>query len=114
MTEFQEMIQQARDSMTVKRVFGEPYQQNGVTIIPAAKIRGGAGGGVGTDAKQSRGFGGGYGVMASPVGTYVIKGDTVRWLPAVDVNRLVLIAAFITIFALGTVRSVVRTLAKGS
>ena len=112
MTELQEMLQQARDSITVKRVFGEPYQHDGVTLIPAAKIMGGAGGGGGNDANEARGFGGGYGVRATPVGTYVVSGDSVRWMPAIDVNRMVLIAAVITVVALGTIRSVVKTLAK--
>ena len=94
MTEFQEMLTQARDAVTVKKVFGEPYQHNGITIIPAAKITGGAGGGGGTGGNQERGFGGGYGVMSSPVGTYVLVG------------------AVITIFTLGTIRSIVKTLAK--
>ena len=40
-----ELMQQTRDAMTVKRVFGEPYERNGVTILPVATIRGGAGGG---------------------------------------------------------------------
>jgi len=31
----------------VKRVFGEPYEKNGVTVIPAARVQGGAGGGGG-------------------------------------------------------------------
>jgi len=112
MTEFQEMLTQARDAVTVKKVFGEPYQHNGITIIPAAKITGGAGGGGGTGGNQERGFGGGYGVMSSPVGTYVIKGDQVKWIPAVDVNRAMLVGAVITIFTLGTIRSIVKTLAK--
>ena len=111
MTEFQEMLQQARDSITVKRVFGEPYEHDGVTLIPAAKITGGAGAGGGT-ANQDRGFGGGYGVMSSPVGTYVIKGDRVTWMPAIDVNRIVLIGAIVAIFAFGTIRSVVKSLSK--
>ena len=42
-----ELMQQARDALTVKRVFGEPYERDGVTVIPAASIRGGAGGGEG-------------------------------------------------------------------
>src|SRR5919201_311561 len=102
MTEFQEMLQQARDSITVKRVFGEPYQHDGVTLIPAAKITGGAGGGGGIESDQGRGFGGGYGVMSSPVGTYVIKGDRVTWLSAVDVNRAILIGGLVAIVFLGT------------
>jgi uncharacterized spore protein YtfJ len=34
-------------------VFGEPYEKDGVTIIPAARIRGGAGGGGGEDADDA-------------------------------------------------------------
>ena len=40
-----EIMSQARDSLGSKRVFGEPYEKNGVTVIPAAKVMGGAGGG---------------------------------------------------------------------
>jgi uncharacterized spore protein YtfJ len=43
--EVQDVIAQARDALTVKRVFGEPYEKDGVTIIPAATVQGGAGGG---------------------------------------------------------------------
>ena len=35
--EIQDVIAQARDTLTVKRVFGEPYEKDGVTIIPAAR-----------------------------------------------------------------------------
>ena len=42
-----ELMEQTRDALTVKRVFGEPYERDGVTVIPAASIRGGAGGGKG-------------------------------------------------------------------
>jgi uncharacterized spore protein YtfJ len=43
----QDVIARARDALTVKRGFGEPYEKNGVTVIPAAKLSGGAGGGAG-------------------------------------------------------------------
>ena len=46
-----EIISQARDSITVKRVFGEPIEKDQLTIIPVAKVIGGAGG----DRHQSRG-----------------------------------------------------------
>jgi hypothetical protein len=29
----------------VRRVYGDPYERNGVTLIPAAQVAGGAGGG---------------------------------------------------------------------
>ena len=38
-----EAVSQAKDVMTVRRVYGEPYQQDGVTIIPAANVTGGGG-----------------------------------------------------------------------
>jgi uncharacterized spore protein YtfJ len=50
--EVQDVIAQARDTLTVKRVFGEPYEKDGVTIIPAARIQGGAGGGSGEDPQR--------------------------------------------------------------
>ena len=89
------ILAQARDALTVQRVFGEPIVRDGVTIVPVAVIRGGGGGGQGTapvkDTTQvTTGGGVGFGIQASPLGVYVIKGDTVRWLPAVDVNRMLL------------------------
>jgi len=40
--EVNEVITQARDTLTVKRVFGDPYEKDGVTVIPAARIQGGS------------------------------------------------------------------------
>ena len=41
----QETISKARAAITVKRVYGEPYERDGVTVIPAAVVVAGAGGG---------------------------------------------------------------------
>jgi len=88
-----ELVSSVRDAMTVSRVFGEPYQHDGVTVIPAATIRGGGGGGSGkNDKKGEEGDGGGFGLVARPAGAYVIKDGTVSWQPAVDVNRIVTLA----------------------
>ena len=43
--EIQDVIAQAQDTLTVKRVFGEPYEKDGVIIIAAARVQGTAGGG---------------------------------------------------------------------
>ena len=40
-----EVLSTAKDAITVKRVFGEPYEKDGLTVIPAAVVGGGAGGG---------------------------------------------------------------------
>jgi uncharacterized spore protein YtfJ len=86
-----ELIGSVRDAMTVKRVFGEPFERDGVTVIPAAVIRGGGGGGAGKKVDTGEeGEGGGFGLIARPAGAYVIKDGAVRWEPAVDVNQIVL------------------------
>jgi uncharacterized spore protein YtfJ len=85
----EETIAKARDAITVKRVYGDPYERDGVTVIPAAAVGGGAGGGSGQDEKGGTGGGSGFGLGARPVGAYVIDNGTVRWEPAIDVARIV-------------------------
>ena len=68
-----ELVQQARDALTVKRVFGDPYERDGVTVIPAALICGGAGGGRGEGSTpdgegSGSGSGGGFGLAAKLAG----------------------------------------------
>ena len=122
-----EVLNHARDAMTVKRVFGDPYEKEGVTVIPVANAMGGAGAGggpgpgarpagageeaVGEGAADS-GYGMGYGLRASPAGVYVIKGGEVEWKPALDMNRLTLQRAGVAIVALCVLRSIIRTLAR--
>jgi len=86
----------ARDAITVRRVVGDPIDQDGVTIVPVARVRGGGGGG----DDGSGGGGGGFGLAASPVGVYVMREGDVAWKPAVDVNRLVLGGQAVAAFAL--------------
>jgi uncharacterized spore protein YtfJ len=62
-----EGVEAAQESMTVRRVYGEPHERNGVTVIPAATVQGGAGGGSGEARRwQDRGGGGGFGLRARP------------------------------------------------
>jgi uncharacterized spore protein YtfJ len=77
-----ELATTVQDAITVSRVFADPYQKNGVTIIAAATVAGGTGGGGGHDERGQEGEGGGFGVSARPAGAYVIKDGTVRWRPA--------------------------------
>ena len=109
----QDVIDQARDTMTVKRVFGEPYEKDGVTIIPAARVQGGAGGGSGDDPQgQGRGSGSGFGMTARPVGAFIIRGGELSWRPAVDVNRIILGGQVVVIVALLTLRAIVKARAR--
>jgi uncharacterized spore protein YtfJ len=97
MPDVNELLGGAQDAITVKRVFGDAIETDGVTVIPAAKVGGGGGGG----GDNENNGGGGFGLGARPVGAYVIKGDDVRWVPAVDVNRLLAFAFVVgLVFAL--------------
>jgi uncharacterized spore protein YtfJ len=113
--EIKDLLAQARDTMTVKRVFGDPIERDGVTVIPVAKVTGGAGGGSGTsgEGETSSGAGGGFGVAAAPAGVYVIKGQEVSWQPALDVNRVILGGQLVAIVLLLTVRAIVKARAGG-
>ena len=111
--EVQDVIAQARDTLTVKRVFGEPYEKDGVTVIPAARVQGGAGGGSGEDPQgQGKGSGSGFGMTARPVGAFIIRDGELSWRPAVDVNRIVLGGQVVAIVALLTVRAIIKARAK--
>ena len=103
----EQLIASARDTLTVKRVFGDPYERNGVTVFPVAKVQGGGGGGQG-DSADGQGFGGGGGFIARPAGVYVLSGERLRWQPAVDVTRIVVGAQVVAVVALLTWRSVAK------
>lgn len=102
-----DVISQARDVMTVKQVFGDPYELDGVTVIPAARVRGGAGGGESTEDK-GRGYGTGFGLDARPAGAFVVRDGKVSWVPAVDVNRVILLGPVVAATAALLARAVIR------
>jgi len=109
------LLQKASDNFSVRRAFGAAYEKDGTLIIPVALVAGGGGGGrsrttsppqgasapAATDqdttdqdatAQDSRraDVGGGMGGVVLPAGVYVVKGDQVRWVPAVDVTIITL------------------------
>lgn len=104
-----EMLERFRETATVKTVFGEPIEKDGVTVIPAARVSGvgGSGEGEGPQA-QGKGTGGGFGLMARPVGAYVIRDGRVTWKPAVDLRQVVLLA----LVAMFGMRSMVNACAR--
>ena len=103
-----ETVEKAKDALTVRRVYGDPYQEEGLTVIPAATVMGGGGGGGDTEGNGGAGFG----LAARPVGAWVIKDGEVTWRPALDLNRTILVGQLLGIVALLTLRSVVKALAK--
>ena len=124
------LLAKAADNLSVRRAFGTPYEKNGMLIIPVAIVAGGGGGGTRRhqhaspaaspasppgDAATARGItphgagrteeGGGFGGLVLPSGAYVVKGDQVRWVPAVDLTITVLAS-------LGLAQILARTLAR--
>lgn len=102
-----EMIQGAQNALAVSRVYGEPIQKNGVTLIPTAEVMGGGGGG----SDEANNGGGGFGVSARPIGMWVVRGEQVEWEPAMDATKMALRGMLVAIVFLFVVRSVVKTLA---
>ncbi|GAB3443433.1 spore germination protein GerW family protein [Actinophytocola sediminis] len=84
-----ELLDRARETVSARLVYAEPYERDGLTVIPAARVFGGGGGGTGRSHDGQQGNGGGLGVLARPVGAFVVGDGQVRWVPAVDVHRLV-------------------------
>jgi uncharacterized spore protein YtfJ len=108
-TELLERIQEAEDAISVRRVFGEPVEKDGITVIPTARVTGGAGGGAGEAPEgEGGGTGTGLGLSAKPVGVFVIADGSVSWRPAVDVNRVILGGQLVAIAALLMVRAIAK------
>jgi uncharacterized spore protein YtfJ/GNAT superfamily N-acetyltransferase len=113
-----EILEQTRDTLTVRRVYGEPIERDGMLVVPVATVAAGAGAGTGEGrpgpdgVPPGTGGGGGWGGTARPVGVYVIGGGRVEWQPAVDVNRVILGSQVVAIVALLVLRSIVRARRK--
>jgi len=103
-----EFLEKARDAITVRRVFGDAIERDGVIVIPAAYVAGGGGGGGGVQPDGNVGTGGGFGIRARPAGALVIRDGDVHWEPAVDPERRLAIAAALAALGIVTVRSLLH------
>jgi uncharacterized spore protein YtfJ len=90
--------------LSAGRAFGPPIEVDGTTVIPVAWVAGGGGAGLARQEppeSEAADSGGGFGGVTWPVGVYVVKDGTVRWIPAVDATRIAL-----------SVLAIVRTIAR--
>ena len=118
----QELMSRMSENLSVRRAFGDAYGKDGLLVIPVALVAGGGGAGEGTVPKDrgrgprqapaaeeedtgdgpeeatGSGSGGGFGGLVMPIGAYVVKGDQVRWVPAVDVTVVLLAGVSMTRF----------------
>jgi len=104
------ILDQVKEVVGGAQVFGEPFEKNGTTVIPAFSVSGGGGGG--QDAGPDAPSGGGVGVRARPVGAFVIKGGDVSWLPAVDVTRVIIGAQVVAVVGLLALRTILKARAR--
>ena len=93
----QGVLARASESLTAARSFGPVVERDGCVVIPTAIVLGGGGGGGdegprGGDGERGTAGGVGHFSVSWPIGAYVVRGDTVRWVPAVDVTRLAIAA----------------------
>ena len=104
------LLAKASDNFSVRRAFGAAYEKDGTLIIPVALVAGGGGGGTSRPRRSNSAAGpdtvavpdatsqesgradagGGFGGVVLPAGAYVVKGDQVRWVPAVEPTIVVL------------------------
>ncbi|WP_280247759.1 spore germination protein GerW family protein [Nocardia abscessus] len=96
----EDILDSAKDAMTVQRVYAEPVERDGTTLIAVAAVSGGAGGGTGADKGGQEGSGVGFGLGAKPVGVYVLRNGRLSWRPAIDVNRLITVFGAVAVTAL--------------
>lgn len=88
-------LRAAADALHVRRAFGSPVEQDGVTLVPVAAVWGGAGSGWGSgeiggqDTRTGDGGGGGFGVRVRPLGVYAVSGSRVQWQPTLDLGRVI-------------------------
>lgn len=100
----QQILSGAQDAMSARRVFGDPIQADGITVIPVAAVGGGGGGG-GRSAEEG---GVGFGLSARAAGVFVVRNGDARWRPAVDVNRVILGGQIVAITAILTFGPILR------
>lgn len=121
-----ELLGRVGENLSVSRSFGVAYKKDGLLIIPVAVVVGGGGGG-GSENPSSHfhpnelegllkdelvpdevpsGSGGGFGGVVMPVGAYVVKGEDVTWVPAVNVT-------LIALTALSVLRLLIRSARRG-
>lgn len=117
------MIDRVREVLTPERVVGQPIERDGVTVVPVVSVRGGGGGGSGEggpagagagsrSGQSGSGTGMGFGVMAHPVGAYVVRDGSVQWIPAVDPARMALLAIVMAFLVSRAVTSITKQRAK--
>jgi uncharacterized spore protein YtfJ len=103
----EEMVARSQDAATVGRVYGEPHEKDGTTVIPAARVSARGGSGAARGGEHS---GGGFRADAEPVGAFMIRDGQVEWKPVFDLGATVRSGQLVGVVALLVLWAVVRAL----
>jgi uncharacterized spore protein YtfJ len=114
---YEETVSEFLSVADVKKVYGEPVESNGQTIIPAAEVLAGMGFGVGAGSGQGKdtsesgsgsGGGGGGRTFSRPVAIIVAGPQGVEIQPVFDMSKIALTALTAFGFMLVTVARMQR------
>lgn len=83
------LLRRAQDGTTAGRAFGDPIEHDGTLLVPVAFVMGGGGGGGEVEADEVE-QGGGFGLIARPLGMFVVRGERVSFRPALGAGPVVL------------------------
>jgi uncharacterized spore protein YtfJ len=83
------------DGFGARRVFGQPVERDGVTVIPVAMVGGGGGGGGAAGGAEGTPGGAGFGGWSRGIGVFVLRDGDVRFVPATDRTLLVLVGLLV-------------------
>lgn len=95
--ELKDILGRIGKDVDANTVFGETRVLEGRAIIPVASVSYGGGGGAGRGGEEAfgegegEGLGLGFGLTAKPLGVIEITADEVRWVPVVDVAKVVMV-----------------------
>ena len=85
-------LAKATESLTAGRSYGPIVEREGTLIVPrrgsSARVEAGTGQGPMEGEHAGSGSGGGWFGVSWPVGAWIVKGDDVRWVSAIDGTRL--------------------------
>lgn len=111
-SQVRDLLTQVQTGARVSTAVGDPIQVGDRIVIPVVEVAygGGGGGGAGKTPNEETGGGGGGGggVRIHPLGCWVIGPDDERWVPAIDVNRVIVVAGTIATLLLLTIRGIFR------
>ncbi len=105
----EDMVSRSQDTAAVGRVYGEPHEKDGTTVIPAARVSARGGSGAARGGEHS---GGGFRADAEPVGAFVIREGEVEWKPVFDLSSIVRRGQLVGVIALLVLLAVIRVLRR--